>query len=83
MYQYYFFLFFSAAMMARILHVLISIGKMQNSGENLKSLSLLEPEIFYDNHFKMLFFAISSLFEVVEGIQWYILKGLRVVLDDA
>ena len=46
------------------------------------ALPLLEPEIFHDNHFKMLFFAISSLLEVVEDIQWYILKGLRVVPDD-
>ena len=69
--------------MASIFHVLISIGKMKSSGENFMVLSLLEPEIFYDKHFKMLFFGISSLFEVVEGFQWHILKGLRVVPDDA
>ena len=83
MYQYYFFLFFSATRMASFCHVLMSVGKMTNSGENFMALPLLEPEIIHDNHFKMLFFALSSLFEVVEGIQWYILKGLRVVLDDA
>ena len=82
MYHIYFFLFCSAARMASNLHVLISVGKMQSSGENFMALPLLEPEIIHDNHFKMLFFAISSLFEVVEGIQWYILKGLRVVLGD-
>ena len=82
MYHIYFFLFFSAARMASILHVLISIGKMQSSGENFMALPLLEPEIINDDHFKMMFSAISSLLEVVEGFQWYILKDLRVVLDD-
>ena len=82
MYQYYFFVFFSAAGMASFGHVLMTIRKMETSGESFMALSLLETEILYDNLFKMLFFAISSLFEAVEGIQWYILKGLRVVLDD-
>ena len=77
-----FFYFFSATRMASLCQILKSIGKMKNSGENVMALPLLEPEIFYDNHFKMLFFAISSLFELVEGNQWYILKGLRVVPDD-
>ena len=82
MYQNYFFIFFSAASIASIFHVLISIEKIKTSGENFMVLPLLEPEIFYDKHFKMLFFSISSLFEVVEGFQWHILKGLKVVPDD-
>ena len=70
MYRYYFFLFFSVARMASIFHVLISIRKKKHSGENFMDLPLLEPEIIHDNHFKMLFFAISSLLEELESNQW-------------
>ena len=55
---------------------------MTNSGENFMTLPLLEPEICYDNHLKILYFAISLLLEELEGNHRYILKGLRGVLDD-
>ena len=55
---------------------------MTNSGENFMTLPLLEPEICYDNHLKIQYFAISLLLEELESNQWYILKGLRVALYD-
>ena len=68
--------------MACFCHVLMSIEIVKTSGENFIALPLLEAEICYDNHLRMLFFAISSLLEVVGDIQWHILIDLRVVLDD-